>query len=643
MPRWTIQLIGEPFDVEEYVANFAVGSASVFQRDGQTFLTGEAFEAFQDSRDVQEYAEQLVDLWHAALTLRQPNLYRPKLGGISREYEDGRKSAFVGVKGVTVRSKAGPVAVLVNGVPHSGPTAARRSAPTCVTSRTAVVHQAGGGGTMSTHLSRRQFSKWAAIAGASAVVGFDPRNRSWVTVAQAQTHAFREIPKLDGELLLDEESRRAIATDQGNMFHRVPAAVLRPGSVQDIVAMVRYANQHKLKVAIRGNGHSRYGQTQAEAGVVLDLRSLNAVRVRTPRSADAQPGAFWSVVADATLPKGLTPRLFPGTCLKLITVGGTLNAGGIGLMTPHYGALVDNVTDLDVVTGDGRLVTCSPEHESELFEMVLAGQGQCGVIVRAGLPLMPAPTHVVHLELTYNDLDAYLADQLRLARDGRFDGQRGQMLRDQSGTWRFVIEVGKFFTPPDEPNIRALEADLRFASAAPLLRMTYRDYLFKLETRGGVPGPGRPCPIITMWIPASATRRYLDNVLSLSPEASGLTPFQGVEQFGCYPLNSRRFTRPLFKVPSEEQAFAIWLFRSVKPGDEAALSALLASNRELLAKMTAAGGKRYAPYSMVISPAEWQEHYGPQLWRRFSEAKRKYDPNHVLSPEPDIFGAAVRP
>jgi FAD/FMN-containing dehydrogenase len=90
-----------------------------------------------------------------------------------------------------------------------------------------------------------------------------------------------------------------------------------------------------------------------------------------------------------------------------------LSAGGIGNMTPHYGALVDNVTDLDVVTGDGRLVTCSPEHESELFDMVLAGQGQCGVIVRAGLPLMPAPTHVLYHELTYTDLDAYLSDQLR--------------------------------------------------------------------------------------------------------------------------------------------------------------------------------------------------------------------------------------
>jgi hypothetical protein len=289
------------------------------------------------------------------------------------------------------------------------------------------------------------------LVGGAAIVGFNPDERSWITQDNT-ARPFDRLPKLDGALLQDEESRRAIAMDQGNMFHRVPAAVLRPGSVQDIVAMVRYANRHKLKVAIRGDGHSRYGQTQAEAGLVIDSRSLNAVSVRTPHSADAQLGAFWSAVADATLPKGLTPRLFPGTCLALITIGGTLSAGGIG------------------------------------------------------------------------------------------------------------------------------------------------------------------SPFITMWIPASATRGYLDNILSLTPEAAALVPFQGVEQFGCYPLNTRRFTRPLFKVPSEEQAFAFWLFRSVKAGDEAALSALLASNRELLAKMTAVGGKRYAPYSMVISPAEWQAHYGPEVW-----------------------------
>jgi cytokinin dehydrogenase len=477
-------------------------------------------------------------------------------------------------------------------------------------------------------ISRRHFTKLVISA---AIVGFNPDARSWVTEANNAARPFDRVPKLDGSLLVDEASRREIAIDQGNMFHRVPAAVLRPRSVEDIVAMVRYANQHKLKVAIRGDGHSRYGQTQAEAGLVIDSRSLNAVDVRTPDSADAQPGAFWSSVADATLAKGVTPLVFPSTCLA-ITVGGTLNAGGMGTTSHLYGAQVDNVAELDVVTGDGHLVTCSAERERELFEMVLAGQGQCGVIVRARLRLMPAPSHIMLHELTYTSLDDYLADHLRLVREAHFDGQYGTIMRDQSGKWRFVIEVGKFFTPPNEPNVRALKGDLRFASAAAPARMTYHDYLFRFEARNAAIPAGRPSPFITMYIPASATKDYLSNILSLSPEAAALS------QFSFYPLNTRRFTRPLFKVPSEEQAFAFALFRSVKAGDEAALSALLASNRDLLAKMSAVGGKRYAPYSMVISSAEWQAHYGPEVWRRFVVAKARYDPNHVLSPHPAIFG-----
>ena len=104
-----------------------------------------------------------------------------------------------------------------------------------------------------------------------------------------------------------------------------------------------------------------------------------------------------------------------------------------------------------------------------------------------------------------------------------------------------------------------------------------------------------------------------------------------------YPLNTRRFTRPLFKVPSEEQAFAVWLTRNVAKGDERALAAMLASNHDLLARMTAVGGKLFSPYSSILSPPEWTTHFGLDVWKRFALAKRRYDPNKVLSPSPAIF------
>src|SRR5260370_8969660 len=100
---------------------------------------------------------------------------------------------------------------------------------------------------MKDQFSRRHFTKLAIGA---AIVGFNPDERSWVTQTSDSSRPFDRLPRLDGTLLLDEESRRAIATDEGYMFHRVPAAVLRPGSVQDVFAMVLSPTHPKLNVAI---------------------------------------------------------------------------------------------------------------------------------------------------------------------------------------------------------------------------------------------------------------------------------------------------------------------------------------------------------------------------------------------------------
>ena len=488
---------------------------------------------------------------------------------------------------------------------------------------------------MRKQISRRNFIRSVAAASSVTIIGFDPRA---ITPAQAQTQPFRDVPKLDGMLLFDEASRNAIAVDASNIFHRIPAAVLKPGSVQDVVEIVRYASRHSLKVAIKGDGHSQYGLTQAEEGIVIDSRTLSAVHEPTAESIDAEPGAFWGDVATSTLAKGLTPRVYPASCMAL-TVGGTLSVGGIGTTSHHYGAQVDNVAELDVVTGDGRLVTCSLDRESELFNMVLAGLGQCGIIVRARIPVVPAPSHVMHDALIYADLDKYLTDHLRMAADGRFDSQRGVMSRNKNGEWSFAIEVGKFFSPPDEPKLASLESGLRFDSATAPVRMTYRDWLFRFEAQNAAYASSRaPRVSITMWIPASVTKQYLSNILALPPDVAGFPRVSESERFPCYPLNTRRFTRPLFKVPDEDQAFAVWLLTSAPVGDPAALSAMMASNRELLAKMIAVGGKRYSPYAgVVMSPEQWEVHFGPDTWRRLSEAKKRFDPNNVLTPGAEMF------
>ena len=84
-------------------------------------------------------------------------------------------------------------------------------------------------------------------------------------------------------------------------------AVLKARSAADVARMVAYANKHRLKIAMRGQGHSQYGQSQVEGGIVIDSSALNAVRWHGNDAVDAEAGALWGDVAKATLDKNLTP------------------------------------------------------------------------------------------------------------------------------------------------------------------------------------------------------------------------------------------------------------------------------------------------------------------------------------------------
>ena len=74
-----------------------------------------------------------------------------------------------------------------------------------------------------------------------------------------------------------------------------------PRSVDDIIRITAYANKNGRKIAVRGQGHSLYGQAQAEGGIVIDSSTLNAVRPHKDDLLYVEPGALWGEVAKAAL------------------------------------------------------------------------------------------------------------------------------------------------------------------------------------------------------------------------------------------------------------------------------------------------------------------------------------------------------
>src|SRR5262245_3663584 len=121
--------------------------------------------------------------------------------------------------------------------------------------------------------TRRLFVK-RAVASILFSSSVDALKDSRTYGATARSFPLGQLPSLDGELAVDNASRQAVADDFGRQVHRSPVAVLRPGSVADIVRIVAYANKRGLPIAMRGRGHSFYGQSQVAGGIVIDSTTL---------------------------------------------------------------------------------------------------------------------------------------------------------------------------------------------------------------------------------------------------------------------------------------------------------------------------------------------------------------------------------
>ncbi|HEY0805000.1 MAG TPA: FAD-binding protein, partial [Pseudonocardiaceae bacterium] len=259
------------------------------------------------------------------------------------------------------------------------------------------------------------------------------------------------IEGFDGEITTDPAALDAAADDFGHIVRHRPKAVVRPTSVADVVAVVKSG----IPVVARGCGHATGGQAQIADGIVIDMTGLASVHEVADDRIVVDAGCTWRSVLAAT--PGQTPPVL--TDYLGVTVGGTLSAGGVGGTSHRHGIQTDNVLALDIVTSDGRVVSCAPGDDA--CHNALAGYGRAGIITGATLRLVPAPAMVRRYVLAYPTAAARAADQRRLIAAGRFAHVQGQIVAGADG-WVHLLEAGAYYTPPGEPDDADLLADLGF-------------------------------------------------------------------------------------------------------------------------------------------------------------------------------------
>jgi FAD/FMN-containing dehydrogenase len=166
----------------------------------------------------------------------------------------------------------------------------------------------------------------------------------------------------------------------------------------DVAAAVNFARAHRVRLVIKGGGHSYVGGSNAPDSLLVWTRpNLRAVQLHdrfVPRGAAGHlaPGAAVSVGAGAiwmdvyqAVTTGAGRYVQGGGCTT-VGVAGLVLGGGFGSFSKGFGTAAANLLEAEVVTADGAVRIANPVRNRELFWALKGGGGGTfGVVTRLTL------------------------------------------------------------------------------------------------------------------------------------------------------------------------------------------------------------------------------------------------------------------
>jgi len=169
-----------------------------------------------------------------------------------------------------------------------------------------------------------------------------------------------------GEIITPASTGYDDARRLWNAIHdRRPAVILRPANPDDVATAVRFGRDRDLEIAVRSGGHSALGIGGGDGGLVVDMSEMRGVVVdAASRTARANGGALLGELDAAAQAHGL---VCPTGVVGHTGVAGLTLGGGVGRLQRHFGLTIDNLSAVELVTSDGRLVRASETEEPELF------------------------------------------------------------------------------------------------------------------------------------------------------------------------------------------------------------------------------------------------------------------------------------
>jgi FAD/FMN-containing dehydrogenase len=179
---------------------------------------------------------------------------------------------------------------------------------------------------------------------------------------------------------------------------------------EDVVAAVNFARERRLRLVVKGGGHSYQGTSNAPDSLLVWTRRLHEVRVHdafVAQGCEAAPvravsvgaGAIWSQVYDAVTTQA-GGYVQGGGCLT-VGVAGLVQSGGFGSFSKAWGLAAASLLEAEVVTADGQMrIANACQHPDLFWALKGGGGGAMGVVTRLTLRVHELPERFGAVNLT---------------------------------------------------------------------------------------------------------------------------------------------------------------------------------------------------------------------------------------------------
>lgn len=194
-------------------------------------------------------------------------------------------------------------------------------------------------------------------------------------------------------------------------------------NAKDVAAAVTFARKHRLRLVVKGGGHSYLGGSNAPDSLLVWTKPMRQIEMHdafVPQGCEGQvapqpavsvgAGCIWLDVYDAVTTKA--GRYVQGGGCTTVGVAGLVQGGGFGSYSKGFGTGAASLLEAEVVTADGKVRVVNARQEPELFWALKGGGGGTfGVVTRLTLKTHELPTTFggVNAHISANSEEAYRA------------------------------------------------------------------------------------------------------------------------------------------------------------------------------------------------------------------------------------------